>query len=72
MPIVSDFYEYIDSIAPFSGQMEWDNSGLLTGDENAAVQRVCLALDITPETVRKAAEMEADLRHVRDGYHSAD
>ena len=61
MPTVKDFYDYIDSIAPFSEQLEWDNSGLLAGNPDKDVKTVCVALDIIPETVRSAVQLGADL-----------
>lgn len=39
MATVRDIYNFIDSIAPFSSQVEWDNSGILVGDEKAEVKR---------------------------------
>ena len=35
MAKVKDFYGYLNSIAPFETQEDWDNSGMLVGDMNA-------------------------------------
>ena len=48
--------DYTREIAPFETAEEWDNIGLLVGDENADVSRVLLALDITREVVEEARE----------------
>ena len=51
MATVKDIYNFIDSIAPFSTQEEWDNSGFLVGDEDAEVSKVLFALDATTDIV---------------------
>lgn len=61
MARVSDFYSFIDSLAPFTTQEEWDNSGMLIGDETREVTRVALMLDITNEAVERAADAGAEL-----------
>ena len=61
MVTVQDVYDCIDAFAPFSTQLDFDNSGLLVGDPNRPVQRIAVCLDITPETVRDAADYGADL-----------
>ena len=53
MARVKDFYDYLNSIAPFETQEDWDNSGMLVGDMNAEVKKVAVVLDITPEEIEK-------------------
>ena len=48
MATVKDIYNFIDKIASFSTQEEWDNSGLLVGDENKEVSKILFSLDIIP------------------------
>ena len=60
-PTVKDIFEFIDSLAPFSTQCDWDNSGMLVGDRNKMVRKIAVVLDITTEAIEKAAEMNADL-----------
>lgn len=60
-PTVKDVFEYIGSIAPFEKQCEWDNSGLLVGDEQSEVKKIGVALDITANSVKYAAENGIDL-----------
>lgn len=61
MAKVKDFYDYLNSIAPFKTQEDWDNSGMLVGDMNAEVKKVAVVLDITPEEIEKAKAIGADL-----------
>ena len=53
---IKNIVDYTREIAPFETAAEWDNIGLLVGDENADVMRVLLALDITNEVVNEARE----------------
>ena len=46
---------------PVSLAEEWDNVGLLVGDETADIKKILVALDVTDETVEKAIETGADL-----------
>lgn len=61
MAKIIDVYNYIDTFAPFDTAMEFDNVGILVGDENADVARAVIALDITPEVVYEAREKSAQL-----------
>ncbi len=61
MAVVLDFYKFIDHLAPFATQMDFDNAGFLVGWGDAEVKRVLVALDITQEVVREAAEAGCEL-----------
>jgi dinuclear metal center YbgI/SA1388 family protein len=61
MTTVLDIYQYIDSFAPFQTQMSFDNCGLQTGNPQAEVHSVLLALDITPAVVEEAVQKKAQL-----------
>ena len=61
MAQVKDIYQYIDSIAPFDTQMDFDNAGLLVGRGSASVEKILVALDITHEVIREAAQLGAQL-----------
>lgn len=61
MAKVKDFYGYLNSIAPFETQEDWDNSGMLVGDMNAEVKTAAVVLDITHEEIKKAKAIGADL-----------
>lgn len=58
---VSDVYNFIDSFAPFSSQEEWDNSGILTGDQDAEVTRAAVCLDVNTGVLDFASEIGANL-----------
>jgi putative NIF3 family GTP cyclohydrolase 1 type 2 len=61
MPTVSDFVAYLDRFAPPSSAAEWDNVGLLVGDDSASCDRVmtCLTLtnDVAEEAIRERAQL---------------
>lgn len=61
MAKVSDIYNYIDSIAPFDIQLDFDNAGLLVGRKEAQVNKVLVALDITTQVICEAVEVGAQL-----------
>lgn len=61
MTTVKNIYDYIDRIAPFDTQEEWDNSGHLVGDFRKEVKRAVLALDTTKAVVEFAKDVDADL-----------
>ncbi len=61
MTTVHDIYRYLDGFAPFRSAMDFDNSGLLSGDGDTPVKKVLLSLDITPDIVREASERSAQL-----------
>ena len=61
MVTVEKIYNYIDSIASFDIQEEWDNSGLLVGDKNAEVSKIIFALDITSNVINQAIDCGVEL-----------
>lgn len=61
MAAVKDIFAYVDSIAPFGLQMDFDNAGFLVGRGEAQVERVLVALDITEEVVAEAVELGCQL-----------
>ncbi len=61
MNMVSEIYNYIDSVAPFSTQEKWDNSGLLTGNMNRKVSKALVCLDISKRVADEAVEIGAEL-----------
>ena len=58
---VIDIYNYIDSIAPFSTAMDFDNVGLLVGDISKPVNKILVSLDITDGAVEEAKKIGAEL-----------
>ncbi|MGN0453145.1 MAG: Nif3-like dinuclear metal center hexameric protein [Ruminococcus sp.] len=61
MTTVKDILDFTETFAPLCTCAEWDNSGLLAGDENAEVSCAVLALDITKEVVEEAEDLGAEL-----------
>ncbi len=61
MATVNDIYTFLDQKAPFAIQEDFDNAGFLVGKGTAPVHRALVALDITPEVIREAAEQRAEL-----------
>lgn len=56
MATVNEIFAYLDRRAPFRYQADFDNAGFLVGHGDRPVERVLVALDITPETIREAIE----------------
>ena len=59
--LAESIYQFIDTIAPFSLQEPWDNSGLQVGSLKSSVHRVLLALDATAEIVEEAKAKHCDM-----------
>lgn len=58
---VKEVYEFLDEKFPFNTAREYDNPGLLVGDENAKVTGVITCLDCSDEAISKAVEIGANL-----------
>lgn len=61
MATVKDVEAFLFSKAPKELAMDWDNVGLLVGFPDREVKTVLVALDITEEVAREAAEVGAEL-----------
>lgn len=61
MTTAGDIYEFLNSIADFASQADWDNSGFLVGDTQRPVRKIAVTLDIDLPAVRGAARAGADL-----------
>lgn len=61
MPNVMEIYRYLDNLAPFSYQMDFDNAGFLVGRGEREVKKVLVSLDITEEVAAEAVELGAQL-----------
>ena len=61
MATVKDILDFIESIAPRSLAMEWDNVGLLCGQADKEVKKVLVALDPFTAVCEEAAKTGADL-----------
>lgn len=58
---VSDIAKVIEKLAPKEFAYDFDNVGLLVGDENGEVKKIMLCLDMDENVAGEAAEIGADL-----------
>ena len=61
MATVREIYQYLDTLAPFSLQLDFDNAGFLVGRGDGQVERLLVSLDITEEVAAEAAELGCQL-----------
>lgn len=59
--LIKEVIQYIESIAPPQLQESYDNSGLLTGNARAEVQKSLVCLDVTEAVVEEAIEKKCQL-----------
>ncbi len=64
--MLGDVSAALEKLAPLHLAESWDNVGLLSGEKSAKVQRVLLAMDLTPTVYDEALRQHADLLVV---YH---
>lgn len=57
---VGDIRRVMDTIAPFSSCMEWDNVGLLIGAPESPVSGIVVALDVTRGAIEEAKRRDAN------------
>ena len=58
---IQEITAYLEGVAPLSYQEEYDNCGLLVGDENSIVKGVLVTLDCTEAIIREAVETGCNL-----------
>ena len=61
MTTVADVLKFIETLAPVSMKMEWDNVGLLCGSKAAELTKVLVALDPFEGVCREASDIGAQL-----------
>ena len=61
MPTLRDLQAVIETLWPAVGTESWDSVGLVSGDPDAVVEHVHLAVDAVPDTAQEAVELGADL-----------
>jgi GTP cyclohydrolase I len=61
MLTVQDVYDFINEVAPFATQEDYDNSGLLVGHPVQEVHHIHFALDCTMAVAQEAENLDADL-----------
>ena len=67
MAAVADIFRFMDQIAPFEMQEDFDNAGFLVGRGNQAVQKILVALDITGEVAAALRGKDASRSEYREG-----
>ena len=58
---VNDLMDYLDNVAPFDLQEDYDNSGHLIGDPGLKIKGVLCALDCTEAIVEEAVERNCNV-----------
>lgn len=58
---VQEVWDWLNALAPFQTQEDFDNAGLLVGDPKAEVHHVFFTLDATLSAVREAERLGAEL-----------
>ena len=61
MNTVGDILNFLNTLAPPSMKMEWDNVGLLCGSRNSPVTKILVALDPFETVCNEAAQWGAEL-----------
>ena len=61
MLTVKALSDFLNTVAPYDTQCDWDNSGLLCGDPDKEVMCAAFALDLTNETLALAKNAGADV-----------
>ena len=61
MTTVADIMEFMETLAPKSLKMDWDNVGLNCGSKSAPVQKILVALDPFEHVCQEAVDWNADL-----------
>ena len=61
MATVKAVFDFLDGLAAFETQMDFDNAGFLVGRGDKTVTRLLVSLDITEAVARGAAQQGAQL-----------
>jgi dinuclear metal center YbgI/SA1388 family protein len=61
MPTVAAIAEFLEAFAPTHLAADWDNVGLLLGEQSTAVERLLTCLTVTPAVVAEAVAEQAQL-----------
>ena len=58
---VNDIAAAVEKIAPLGLAQDWDNVGLLVGDENKNIKNILVTIDVTTAVVEEAKKLKTDL-----------
>ena len=61
MATVADILKFVETVAPRSMKMDWDNVGLNVGHRDKEVKRILVALDPFAHVCQEAKDIGADL-----------
>jgi GTP cyclohydrolase I len=61
IPTLQDMLAFLNRVAPMELAESWDNPGLQVGDLSQRIQKVCVALDPTVDSVRASLEQNSQL-----------
>ena len=61
MAKVNDVYDFLFTIAPIEGKMDFDNVGFLVGRMGAGISKMLVSLDITNDVISEAIDIGAQL-----------
>lgn len=61
--LVSDIYQYLDSVSPFALQEKWDNSGLLVGSLEDEIKQVYISIDLDLDLLDEIEENSLVITH---------
>jgi len=58
---IADIIEYLEKLVPLSTQEEYDNCGLLFGNQEQLVSNVLISLDCTEEIIQEAIDKKCEM-----------
>ena len=58
---VKDIADIVETIVPKALAQDWDNVGLLVGDNQKRVKNILLTIDVTAGVVSEAQKLKTDL-----------
>ena len=58
---INEVADAIEKIAPLGLAQDWDNVGLLVGDENKNIKNILITIDVTAAVVEEAKKLKTDL-----------
>lgn len=58
---INEIADAVEKIAPLKLAQDWDNVGLLVGDENKNIKNILVTIDVTAAVVEEAKKLKTDL-----------
>ena len=60
---LKDIYDYLDTISAFNTAEDWDNCGILIGDEQRDIKDIVLSIDIDEDLISSTKENSLIITH---------